>query len=294
MESFLLDFGLLLAERRENTLYMRGLGRGAFIHVTERGQAGFIGFGIMAQSEDDVLLLAQREGIDPHRSSDPGGGLVLKLIDPDGYSVEVLSGQVAPKPLHAPAHTPWNQGGHYPRVGKPRRVAAGPSHVIRLGHVVMGVRDFPTTERWYKERFGLLTSDEIRVDDSSDRSCGAFLRCDRGESDPCDHHTLLFIENPSGPGFIHSAFEVTDLDDLMAGHDFLKARLRQHFWGIGRHWLGSQVFDYWKDPWNNEIEHWTDGDKLPASHAGGTGSLKDLLGVQWGMPMPTPIPSDER
>jgi len=42
---------------------------------------------------------------------------------------------------------------------------------------------------------------------------------------------------------------VADLDDLMAGHDRLKIGGRHAGMGVGRHLLGSQVFDYWRDPW---------------------------------------------
>jgi hypothetical protein len=37
-------------------------------------------------------------------------------------------------------------------------------------------------------------------------------------------------------------------------------------WGIGRHVLGSQLFDYWHDPDGMEFEHYTDGDVFTASH----------------------------
>ena len=32
--------------------------------------------------------------------------------------------------------------------------------------------------------------------------------------------------------------------------------------GVGRHVLGAQVFDYWRDPWGHVLEHFTDGDLL--------------------------------
>jgi hypothetical protein len=85
---------------------------------------------------------------------------------------------------------------------------------------------------------------------------------------------------------MHAAFEVADLDDLMAGHDHLVAAGYSHQWGVGRHILGSQVFDYWLDPFGNEIEHWTDGDQFVAADGGGIASVPELMGVQWGMPMP--------
>jgi hypothetical protein len=60
----------------------------------------------------------------------------------------------------------------------------------------------------------------------------------------------------------------------------------------GRHYLGSQIFDYWKDPFGAEIEHWTDGDQLTALVRRGVGSIAELMGVQWGMQMP-PLPETE-
>jgi len=185
-------------------------------------------------------------------------------------------------PLPSPTTAPANYVGDHHRIGATSRVKRGPSHVQRLGHLVLGVTDFRASEAWYKERFGFLTSDEIQP--APGVAIGAFMRCDRGET-PCDHHTLFLFQQPATPAFMHAAFEVCDLDDLMAGHDHLKQAGYRPLWGVGRHFLGSQIFDYWLDPWGHEIEHWTDGDQLRASDGGGIGSLTEL----WGMPMP-PIP----
>ena len=47
------------------------------------------------------------------------------------------------------------------------------------------------------------------------------------------------------------------------GHDYLKQFGKyEHMWGIGRHVLGSQVYDYWADPWGHVHEHWADSDRL--------------------------------
>ena len=43
----------------------------------------------------------------------------------------------------------------------------------------------------------------------------------------------------------HASFEVNDTDTQQLGHDWLRARLWTNCWGVGRHVLGSQVFDYW-------------------------------------------------
>lgn len=68
----------------------------------------------------------------------------------------------------------------------------------------------------------------------------------------------------------------------MAGHQHLKDKGRSHEWGVGRHILGSQIFDYWRDPWGHAVEHWTDGDRLSASWGSRTASLDELIGTQWG------------
>ena len=52
--------------------------------------------------------------------------------------------------------------------------------------------------------------------------------------------------------------------------------------GVGRHFLGAQVYDYWNDPWGNVLEHFTDGDLLNAQHETGVHDPGTALGSQWG------------
>jgi catechol 2,3-dioxygenase-like lactoylglutathione lyase family enzyme len=251
--------------------------------VTEAGEAGFAGVGLRAASPADLELLARAEGVDVHPLDAPGGGQVVTLRDPDGHRVDVVAGQADAAPLPLPAREPWNTAAGRPRLRQVRRTGRGAAHVVRLGHCVLNVSDFRASEAWYKARFGFLTSDEIAL--SPEFSLGAFLRCDRGPT-PTDHHTLFLLQAPKGPGFNHAAFEVADLDDLMAGHDHLKAAGHTAEWGVGRHILGSQVFDYWRDPWGHTLEHWTDGDLFTAGDPANSATLQDLLGVQWGPPPP--------
>jgi hypothetical protein len=72
----------------------------------------------------------------------------------------------------------------------------------------------------------------------------------------------------------------------MLGHQHLKAAKRKAAWGVGRHIMGSQVFDYWKDPFGNELEHWTDGDLFTAADPPQKMPMSALLAVQWGTPHP--------
>ena len=59
--------------------------------------------------------------------------------------------------------------------------------------------------------------------------------------------------------YVHSAYQVADLDAMASGGKFLKERGYRRAWGIGRHIEGSQIFDYWRDPNNVMVEHFTDG-----------------------------------
>ncbi len=262
---------------------MRGLGPAPATHITERGDAGFAGAGFRAASVEDLESLARAEGVAVEDFDAPGGGRRIVLTDPDGHAIEVVAGQSPADPLALPAAPDWNRADLRGRLRTTKRIGAGAANVVRLGHVVLNVSNFRASEQWYKERFGFITSDEIQL--TPEFSIGAFLRCDRGDT-PTDHHSLFLIQGPKGPGFNHAAFEVADLDDLMRGHQKLKDAGRHAEWGVGRHILGSQVFDYWRDPWGHTLEHWTDGDLFTAADGSNKATLQDLLAVQWGPSAP--------
>jgi len=278
MQRFLEDFGLR-PWRDGDRLYARGLGPAPYVHMTELGEPGFTALGLRAGSVEDLQALAAQEGVALQTSDRPGGGLILTLTDPDGHRVEVVAGQTSVEPLDMPGAVEWNDAREKRRLRETKRTGAAHANVVRLGHCVLSVSDFRRSEAWYKARFGFITSDEIAV--APEMSIGAFMRCDRGDT-PTDHHTLFLLQAPTGPGFHHAAFEVVDVDDLMVGHARLKAGGWTPEWGVGRHLLGSQVFDYWKDPWGHTLEHWTDGDLFTAADGSRTATLPDLLAVQWG------------
>lgn len=283
MGRFLQDFGLEVVEATNSQLVARGSCSAPVAHVTELGEPGFAGVAFRAERLEDLERLAAAERAPVHDLNLPGGGRVVTLTDPDGHCVEVIAGQAPASPHAAGLSQAWNRAGERQRLRATKRIAPGAANVVRLGHVVLNVSDFRTSERWYKDRFGFITSDEIQV--APDFAIGAFMRCDRGET-PTDHHTLFLMQGPKGPGFNHAAYEVCDLDDLMRGHQRLKEAGRTAEWGVGRHILGSQVFDYWRDPWGNTLEHWTDGDLFTSADGSNISNLQDLLGVQWGPQMP--------
>lgn len=282
MRGFLEDFGMTVFEHG-GRLYGKGSDGRPFVHVTEPGEAKFLSVGLRAETLGDLDRLAASEGVMVENLDEPGGGKIVRLTDPDGYGVEVVAGQAKSEASFPFSDQPRNTAAAKPRFRSTVRLDAAPAHVRRIGHAVLKVRDFRTSEAWYKQRFGFLTSDEVEA--AKDVPLGAFMRCDRGDK-PADHHTIFLAQLPGELGLLHAAFEVANLDDLMLGHQYLKAKKRQPAWGVGRHIMGSQIFDYWKDPFGNELEHWTDGDLFIADDPPQKQPMSALLAVQWGSPHP--------
>jgi len=79
--------------------------------------------------------------------------------------------------------------------------------------------------------------------------------------------TPYFCISGKRTGLNHFSYEVRDIDDVMMGHEYLRAMAKyKHICGIGRHHLGSQVGDYGCDPWGRVHEHWTASDRVNAHH----------------------------
>ena len=56
----------------------------------------------------------------------------------------------------------------------------------------------------------------------------AFIRCDLGAV-PADHHTLAMALQPH-TGYVHSAYQLTDLDEVAASGEYLREQGYRHAW----------------------------------------------------------------
>jgi catechol 2,3-dioxygenase-like lactoylglutathione lyase family enzyme len=262
-ERFLTDFGLVRSARTDRALYMRGTDPAHHIHITELGEPRVLGIAFHAGSEADLHRLSREaaEGATPVLDlEEPGGGKVVRLTEPNGFPIEVVHGLASLPPL--PVRTSvLNTGPERRRLGELQRMEVRPCQVKRIGHAVIATPDIEDSKVWVQRHLGFVTSDDVHAEDDPDLLLASFNRADRG-AEFVDHHIMMFARNERR-GLNHVSYEVQDVDDLMAGHDHLKAAGDyRHFWGIGRHLLGSQIFDYWADPWGRVHEHWTDSDLL--------------------------------
>ena len=148
------------------------------------------------------------------------------------------------------------------RINQGVRSRAAPSPLEKVGHLVLAVSDFEVSAQWYMRHLGVIPTDVQCVADGTPAL--AFCRLDRGPK-PADHHTVVILQHVA-PALMHTAYETLDIDTIGQGAQYLKLKGWRHFWGIGRHVLGSQIFDYWLDPYGDELEHYADGDVFTADY----------------------------
>lgn len=284
-EEFLTTFGMVRAERTDDKLFMRGTDPSNHLHITEKGDPGFISLAFRAASEDDLVKLAKETGSQVDNLDEPGGGKRVLLTEPNGYGIEVVHGIENREPIEVDRH-PYNFGNidKYTR-NELWRKPKGPAHVKRIGHGVLGTPKLKESIAWVRHHIGLVGSDEVFVDGDQDKLIASFNRIDAGEKF-VDHHVFLYVQNENA-GLNHISFEVPDFDDVMMGHESLRnADKYDHVWGIGRHLLGSQIYDYWKDPWGRVHEHWADTDVLNEDYGTRYVPAEEGLNSQWGEPAP--------
>ncbi|WP_042366464.1 VOC family protein [Streptacidiphilus neutrinimicus] len=283
-EAFARDFGFAVAARTPDTLYLRATFPGSACVVIRAGRASrFVGPAFRAAEARDLDRLASATGRSVRELRDLTGGRVVDLLDPSGIPVRVVHGleQLPALPEQRPLIL--NFGTAQPRTDTTQRPPREPARVQRLGHVVLSTPVFVRALDWYLDTLGLIVSDFLFLDGQRDRGpTMAFLRCDQG-SVAVDHHTLAMHLGP-GTGYVHSAYQVTDLDALAAGGEYLAERGYRRSWGIGRHIQGSQLFDYWRDPDRLMVEHFADGDLFSCDVEPGWAAMSASGLAQWGPP----------
>ncbi|GAB3683835.1 VOC family protein [Actinocorallia lasiicapitis] len=283
-ELFACAFGFDVALKTATELHLRGSEPGSpCVLIRKGGASRFLGPAFRAADRADLTRLADATGAAVANLPENLGGVTVDLTDPSGLRVRVVSGTEDLAALQSPAPLVHNFGGDASRINATQRPPRVPATVRRVGHVVLQTTRFRRTLDWYLEHLGLIVSDFLYYPGQRDRGpTMAFIRCDRGRT-PSDHHTLAMTLGPSNR-YVHSAYEVGDLDVLAAGGQYLLERGYDRSWGIGRHIQGSQIFDYWRDPEGFLVEHYTDGDVFDSTLEPGWAAMTASGLAQWGPP----------
>jgi len=283
-EVFAHAFGFSTAARTSDELQLRGAYAGAPCVIIRRGsRSRYAGAAFRAADTRDLVRVADAAGTKVGKLPDSIGGVVVELIAPDGAGVKVVSDMHELSALETQPAQTFNAGSEVRRTNATQRPPRAPATVERLGHVVLQSTKYRESLDWYLQHLGLIVSDFKYFD--GQRELGptmSFIRCDRG-SEPTDHHTLAMTLGPRDR-YVHSAYQVSDLDALAAGGEHLREQGYYRSWGIGRHIEGSQIFDYWRDPDGFLVEHYTDGDLFDNSLEPGWSPMTASGLAQWGPP----------
>jgi hypothetical protein len=281
-EAFAHAFGFATVLRTGSELQLRGTDPAAPCVLIRRGTTTrFRGMAFTAHDESDLLRLEKATGARTRALPEAIGGRAIELVDPSGIQVRVVTGthQLDALPAQAP-HT-FNFGDDLHRVNATQRPPRVPTTVQRLGHFVVQSTHYLAALNWYLDNLGMIVSDFMFFPGQRERGpTMSFIRCDRGTT-PADHHTLAIALGPTNR-YVHSAYQVCDLDALAAGGEYLKDHGYQRSWGIGRHIQGSQIFDYWRDPDGFIVEHFADGDMFDCTLEPGWSPFTASGLSQWG------------
>ncbi|MCB4861520.1 VOC family protein [Sphingobium sp. PNB] len=297
MARFLEDFGFVpVAGGSGGQRHFRGYGPQPYcVELIASERDAFVGFGLAARDRADLDRLSAATQAPVEATDAPGGGERVRLFDPEGVRVDLLWGAapLEPLPVREPL-TEVNSPVASRRIDRPVRTLTAPAPVFRIGHVVLQTPDFERTTGWYRRHFGYLPTDVATV--GEDAPVLGFFRFDRG-AEPADHHSLALLAGPESR-LLHISTETIDVDAVGQGQQYLRGRGWNHYWGIGRHVLGGQVFDYWKDSAGDEWEHYADGDLMTADYPTGFHPLSRGDLWSWGddlpdsMRPPAPAPAD--
>ena len=282
--AFFTAFGLqTVAGARDTEMFSAEAGAPVAIIYRKAPVASFIGPAFAVRTCAELEQLARATGSPGPVPQDlPGNPPGVLLRDPNGLQVRVAwfaDWRALPSCGEA---QPLNRGADRPRSNAPLRHPRRPSRVLRLGHMVLGTPRWEATARFYIDNLGLIPSDVQALPDG--RPAVAFMRCDRG-AEPADHHSFVVARLPV-TDIEHAAFEVPDLDEVGMGGAVLQHQGFRRAWGIGRHILGSQIFDYWFGPDGHKFEHFADGDLFDADRPTGYHAMSAAGLAEWAPPLP--------
>ncbi|KAH7020520.1 glyoxalase family protein [Ilyonectria destructans] len=277
-EVFAKDFGFVEAARQGGKIYFRGYGKDPYCVVasaSENGQKEFGGVGFIAKTEEDFEKAKKIPGAKlVDISSAPGGGKMVSIPTPTNNFIHVIWGQVERDEPRSPpstikvAYKELNTSLEKIRRGEFQRLKHGPALIHKLGHFGYVTKKFDEDVQFYTSNFNFVISDLLSNPKNQDEDVTCFFHLDHGE-EYVDHHCLFLARAPGlfpETRLHHTSYEVDDFDTQLMGHEWLLKKSYKLVWGVGRHILGSQIFDYWKDPSGFTIEHYADGDLVNQHH----------------------------
>ena len=130
-----------------------------------------------------------------------------------------------------------------------------------INHVVFFSPDYVGSYEFYRDKLGFRYSDHSK-------GVGIFARADGTN----EHHSIFWVNSdlpfaPDGHGFMHIAFGMDDIDEVMLGGNIMDKRGWKNTsmnasGGISRHRISSAIYYYIDNPNGGEAEYHADTDYL--------------------------------
>ncbi|KAJ5281312.1 hypothetical protein N7478_006684 [Penicillium angulare] len=285
--TFLEDFGMAVEKRTDDEAWFRGYGDDQYVYYARKGPKKYLGGTFTVESYADLKKAAQLPGASPvqHLVNAPGEGHLVTVRDPEGFPLNLIFGQTPAQKKAFPEKLTLNYEDEKPRIRKFQRFNPGPAAVHKLGHFGVCTQRFEELVSFYTTKFNLVPTDFLYVEKAGEKqNVALFAHIDRGE-EYVDHHSFFMSTNAT-THVHHCSFEVHDFDTQKLGHQWLAGKNYESVWGVGRHILGSQIFDYWWDTTGNMIEHYADGDLVNNQTPIGYGPAGDESLAIWGPEVP--------
>jgi catechol 2,3-dioxygenase-like lactoylglutathione lyase family enzyme len=223
--------------------------RAVQLRVAEAGYRHMSELHMSCATEQDLVDIAGRigeMGVDSQITDTR-----LTCVDPV-IQHRVVIDVTEPHPLTPAQHRAWNHAGEQTRTNARADAVTeeAPRPPRRLGHIVLGTQQMDKAYAFYFDGLGFKVSDQIL------NGVATFGRIET------DHHNLLL--QPAPTGYInHYAMEMDDMDAIgKAGQAVLAERDDASVVGVGRHYLGSNMFWYLTDPAGTMFEFFSDIDQI--------------------------------
>ena len=271
---FMRAFGLRVHEQGSELHVRASASEHVWLKVVQRAKPSFefLSVGCYAEDFDQIVKQCQDAGAVPAEPHAIGTSDGFWFRDPDGTLVQL---RVAPKMMiDEKAEMP---SGNVPAgiQGAAFRSQARKVAPTRLAHMLLYTPEVRRSVRFYEDGLG------VKVADSSGDMV-AFTYARHG----CDHHLIAFVKS-TGRGMNHSSWDMSSVEDLGLGSKQMRDAGYTRQWGVGRHVLGSNYFNYVRDPFGFWWEFNCHIDYIPAGMQwdGGDHDAEDALYL-WGPDIP--------
>jgi catechol 2,3-dioxygenase-like lactoylglutathione lyase family enzyme len=241
------DFGLITTRiDADRTTHLATVEGGEQLHVAHADRRLLLAMSVAADDQDDLDRIASQLA----RLELPVARGEGSIMARDPGTDVLVSVEIRPRIVQTPAEPAvYNGPGRQARVDNraPGIERTNPVRPRKLGHVVLGSTDRPSSQRFFTEGLGFKVSDVVKDQ-------AAFMRCST------DHHNVLVQAAPVTL-LHHTSWQVEDVDEIGRGAmSMLEEDPDRHVWGLGRHHIGSNFFWYLKDPAGNFSEYYSDMD----------------------------------